>query len=76
MKQLILEIDETTEARIITAAKTAGLSAQQWLRRIIDEKTVGSWPDSVKALAGTWQYVPFAEELRKDEGQDAARESF
>ncbi len=76
MKQLILEIDETTEARIYTAAKTAGLSAQQWLKRIIDEKTVASWPDSVKALAGTWQDVPFSDELRKGEGQDVARENF
>ena len=40
MKQLIVEIDETTEAGINTAAKIAGLSAQQWLKRIIDEKTV------------------------------------
>ena len=64
MKHLIVEIDETTEARINTAAKTAGLSAQQWLKRIIDEKTVTSWPDSIKALAGSWQDAPFAEELR------------
>jgi hypothetical protein len=76
MKQLIVEIDETTEARIIKAAKIAGLSAQQWLKRIIDEKTVTSWPDSVKALPGTWQDVPFAEELRAGEGQDASRENF
>ncbi|MDD5267174.1 MAG: hypothetical protein PHO08_08615 [Methylococcales bacterium] len=76
MKQLIVEIDETTEARIITAAKTAGLSAQQWLKRIIDEKTASSWPDSVKALAGSWQDVPFAEELRSGEGQDVSREDF
>ncbi|MDD5578130.1 MAG: hypothetical protein PHY16_02475 [Methylobacter sp.] len=76
MKQLIVEIDETTEARIIIAAKTAGLSAQQWLKRIIDEKTVSSWPDSVKALAGSWQDVPFAEELRSGEGQDVSREDF
>ena len=76
IKQLILEIDETTEARIYTAAKTAGLSAQQWLKRIIDEKTVASWPDSVKALAGTWQDVPCSDELRKGEGQDVTRENF
>ena len=76
MKQLILEIDDTTEARIITAAKTAGLTAQQWLKNIIDEKTVTTWPDSVKALAGTWQDVPFSEELHNDEGHDATRESF
>lgn len=76
MKKLILEIDETTEARIFTAAKTAGLSAQQWLKRIIDEKTVASWPDSVKDLAGTWQDVPFSDELRKGEDQDITRENF
>ena len=76
MKKLILDIDETTEARIFTAAKTAGLSAQQWLKRIIDEKTVASWPDSVKDLAGTWQDVPFSDELRKGEDQDITRENF
>ena len=76
MKKLILEIDETTEARIFIAAKTAGLSAQQWLKRIIDEKTVASWPDSVKDLAGTWQDVPFSDELRKGEDQDITRENF
>ncbi len=75
MKQLILEIDETTETKIITAAKVAGLSTQPWLRRIIDEKTVAVWPDSVKSLAGNWQDVSFSEDLRK-EGKDVPRESF
>jgi hypothetical protein len=76
MKLLIVEIDETTEARVNTAAKAAGLSAQQWLKKIIDEKTVTSWPDSVKALAGTWQDVPFTEDFRTSEGQDILREKF
>ena len=34
------------------------VSAQQWLKRIIDEKTMAAWPDSVKALAGSWQDAP------------------
>lgn len=76
MKQLLLEIDETTEAKINAAAKTAGLSAQQWLRRIIEEKTATSWPNSIKGLAGSWQDAPFAEELRAAEGRDIAREDF
>lgn len=76
MKQLLLEIDETTEAKINAAAKTAGLSTQQWLRQIIDEKTVTTWPNSIKALVGTWQDVPFAEELRAAEGEDILREDF
>ena len=76
MKQLLLEIDETTEAKINAAARTAGLSSQQWLQQIIDEKTVTTWPNSIQALAGTWQDVPFAEELRATEGEDIVREDF
>lgn len=76
MKQLLLEIDDITEAKINAAAKTAGLSTQEWLQQIIDEKTVTTWPNSIKALAGSWQDAPFAEELRAVEGQDIVREDF
>ncbi len=76
MKQLLLEIDDITEAKINAAAKTAGLSTQQWLQQIIDEKTVTTWPNSIKALAGTWQDAPLAEALREAEGQDIVREDF
>jgi hypothetical protein len=76
MKQLLLEIDETTEAKINAAARTAGLSTQQWLQQIIDEKTASTWPNSIKALPETWQDVPFAEELRAAEGQNILREEF
>ena len=76
MKHLILEIDETTEKRINNAAKIAGLSSQQWLKRIIDEKTIPTWSDSIKALAGAWQDFPFAEQLRAGEGRDVLREDF
>ena len=76
MKQLLLEIDDITEAKINAAAKTAGLSTQQWLQQIIDEKIVTTWPNSIKALAGTWQDAPLAEALREAEGQDIVREDF
>ena len=76
MKQLLLEIDDITEAKINAAAKTAGLSTQQWLQQIIDEKIVTTWPNSIKALAGTWQDAPLAEALRAAEGQDIVREDF
>lgn len=76
MKKLLLEIDDITEAKINAAAKTAGLSTQQWLQQIIDEKIVTTWPNSIKALAGTWQDAPLAEALREAEGQDIVREDF
>ncbi|MCQ8130709.1 hypothetical protein [Methylomonas rivi] len=65
MKQMLFEIDEITEAKINAAAKTAGLSTQQWLLQIIEEKTASGWPDSIKALAGTWWDTPFAEECNE-----------
>jgi hypothetical protein len=76
MKQLLLEIDEITEAKIHAAAKSAGLSTQQWLQQIIDEKIASIWPNSINALPGTWQDIPFAEELRATEGQNILREEF
>ena len=76
MKQLLLEIDETTEAKINAAAKTAGLSTQQWLQKIIEEKMATTWPNSIKALAGIWQYAAFAEALRDTEGLQISREDF
>lgn len=75
MKQLLLEIDDITEAKINAAAKTAGLSTQQWLQQVIAEKTATTWPNSIKALAGTWQDAPFAEALRAAEGKDIARQN-
>jgi hypothetical protein len=76
MKQLLLEIDEITEAKINAAARSAGLSIQQWLQQIIDEKIASIWPNSIKALPGTWQDIPFAKELRATEGQNILREEF
>jgi hypothetical protein len=76
MKQLLLEIDEITEAKINAAAKTAGLSTQQWLQKIIEEKTSTTWPNSIKALSGIWQDAAFAEALRAAEGLEISREDF
>jgi hypothetical protein len=76
MKQLLLDIDDITEAKINICAKTAGLSIQQWLQHIIDEKTVTTWPNSIQALAGTWQDASLVEALRAAEGQDILREDF
>lgn len=67
MKKLYLEIDEITEAKINVAAKSAGLSTQEWLSQIIEEKTNISWPDSIKALAGAWKDMPFTDEFNENE---------
>lgn len=76
MKKLLIEIDETTEAKINTAAKAAGVTTQQWLEQLIAEKIAPTWPNAIKALPETWQDIPFAEELRAAEGQSISREEF
>ena len=65
MKQLYLAIDDMTEAKINAAAIAAGLSTQQWLHQLIEEKTATNWPDSIKALVGAWQDPPIADEFNE-----------
>jgi hypothetical protein len=65
MKQLILEIDDITEAKMSAAAKAAGVSTQQWLYQLIEEKTAANWPDSIKALVGAWRSMPFPEKINE-----------
>lgn len=76
MKQLLLEIDDNTEAKIKAAAQMAGLSVQQWLGKLIQKETISTWPESVKSLAGAWPDMPLAETLRLHEVPDVKREEF
>lgn len=36
------------------AAKSAHLSKSKWIAKLIKEKIVNDWPDSVTELAGAW----------------------
>lgn len=43
-----------------------GVAQGQWVARLIRDRLATSWPVSVAALAGAWQDMPTAEELRRD----------
>lgn len=72
---LTLELDDQTAAHVDAAAKNAGLSTDQWIKRLIAQSTA-DWPASVKALAGAWRDEPWPEEECAALGQDVPREPF
>ena len=76
MGQLILELDEQTEALIKQSASKSGLSVSAWVIQVIKAQTASSWSQAVRALVGAWPDFPMAEELRKSEEQDLPREPF
>jgi hypothetical protein len=76
MGQLILELDEQTEALIKQSASKSGLSVNAWVIQVVRAQTASSWSPEVRALAGAWPDFPMAEELRKTEEQDIPREPF
>lgn len=76
MSQVTIYLEDDLAKRMRERAKGEGVSQSQWIAKLIEEKLEGSWPPSVRALAGVWPDFPEAETLRQDQGQDNPRESF
>jgi hypothetical protein len=55
--------------------KKRGISKSKWIADLIKEKAATSWPENVVSLAGAWADISSAEEMRKEIGRDAPRES-
>ena len=75
MGQVTIYLDNETEKRMLNVVKKSGLSKSKWISDLIKQKTSGTWPESIVELAGAWKDLPTAEEIRKDLGVDAERES-
>ncbi|GAB6908968.1 conserved hypothetical protein [Desulfosarcina cetonica] len=75
MGQVTIYIDDDTEKRMLSMVEKSGKSKSKWISEVIREKTATNWPEAVIQLAGAWKDLPTAEEIRKDMGQDASRES-
>lgn len=76
MGQLILELDEQTEALIKQSVSKSGLSISAWIIQVIKAQTTSNWSPEIRALAGAWQDFPVVEKLRKTADQDIPREPF
>ena len=74
MGQVTIYIDEETEKKMVASARAGQVSKSKWITDLIREKVAGEWPPSVRALAGTWEDFPTAEELRSKAGKDVRRE--
>jgi len=75
MAQVTLYMDDDTMARMRAAAEAAGMSMSAWLAQLVRERTQTEWPREVIALAGAWRDLPSAEDLRKGQAADSAREA-
>ena len=74
MGQVTIYLDDEIEAKMRAAAQSENLSQSKWVAQLIKEKTLDQWPESVVKLAGTWDDMPTAEEIRSSPGVDAIRE--
>ncbi len=75
MGQVTIYLESDVEAKIRSAAKAVNKSLSKWVSDIIKEKTLESWPQSVRDLAGAWSDFPEPETLREKLGQDTMRET-
>ena len=76
MAQVTIYLDDDSDNRLKEAARAEGLSVSKWIARLIEEKTRGEWPSSVRGLAGAWSAdFPEAEALRGNAGADVGRET-
>ena len=75
MGQVTIYLDSEGEKRLNSMVKKSGMSKSKWISTLIREKTASSWPENVAKLAGAWSDMLTAEEIRKNMGSDADRES-
>ena len=75
MGQVTIYLEEEIEQKMVDAAKSAHLSKSKWIAKLIHEKVANEWPQSIVALAGSWEDFPSIEDIRSHEGKDAKRET-
>ncbi len=75
MGQVTIYIDDHTERKMLNIVEKSGLSKSKWIAELIREKTATTWPEDVVRLAGAWNDLPTAEEIRDNMGKDSNRES-
>jgi hypothetical protein len=74
MGQVTIYLDNETEKKLNLAVKKAGISKSKWIAEKIQEKISTTWPESIREIAGAWDDLPTAEEIRADMAKDNERE--
>jgi hypothetical protein len=73
--QVTIYLDNEIEQKMVAAAKSAHLSKSKWISKIIQEKIVNEWPQSIVEMAGTWDDFPDIERIRSYEGGDVKHDT-
>jgi hypothetical protein len=68
MGQVTIYLNPETERKMLNIIKKSGPSKSKWVVDLIKEKTTNTWPESIIKLAGAWNDLPTAEEIREDRG--------
>ena len=75
MGQVTIYLDNETERKLNAIIGDMKVSKSKWISDLIRTKTATSWPESIIKLAGAWNDLPTAEEIRENRGTDATRET-
>lgn len=70
MGQITIYLDDETERRVRSAARSAGVPVSRWVAKAVTERSAECWPVSVENLVGCWDDV----ERPTQTGMDVKRE--
>jgi hypothetical protein len=73
MGQVTIYLDDETEKSVRDAAESNGVSVSKWIAQRIRKDARTEWPTSVRELAGAWQDLPSAEQIRRHSAKDVKR---
>ena len=73
MGQVTIYLDDETEDKARSAARSKGVSLSRWVAERVRQGALSDWPDYVRELAGAWSDLPSAAQLRKSRGRDSKR---
>ena len=73
MGQVTIYIDDETEKTARTSARAEGMSLSKWIAGRIRYRARSEWPESVRTLAGAWNDLPSAAQIRRSRGKDVPR---
>lgn len=76
MGQATIYLDDDSERRLKSAAAAAGMPVSRWVAKLLQERRLTEWPESMRALAGAWQDLPEQEQLREGLATNVPREPF
>ena len=75
MGQVTIYLDDDSETRARSFAKTQGLPVSRWIAELIRERTADEWPSDIRDLAGAWDDFPELRKLKEGSVPDCERES-